>query len=118
MKNIKAGESFDFKRHESLWNTTDNEGYHYDWGEPNNELIVYADKLAKWIFENNPWGYLYNYLGELPWEHNLWDIAGQEELVQRVIDVLQGEVENQLPMKDSRQLVKFLHCIDFVQDEK
>jgi hypothetical protein len=118
--NNVANYHFDFKKLESTWNTFDekNEGRRIPWGQPSHELCVYADAAAKWIFENNPWGYPYDYFGELAWHDNLWDIMDQEELVQRIIDVLQGEVESQLPAKDSRLLVKFLHIIEFNPDEQ
>lgn len=119
MKETKTATGFDFKALEATWNTFDQNdgGRRIPWGQPSHELCQYADNLGRWIFESNPWGYLYNYFGELPWEHNLWDIMDQEELVDRVICVLKAEIDDKMPESDKKPLCKFLNCIEYVQEE-
>jgi len=105
--------TFDYKKLEASWNTTDQDGYHIDWGEPSEELCVYANELAESIYGMNPFGFSYESFGEIFWHDKLWDITDNEELVTRIVEVFYDLAEDQFSKKDLRLVKVFLNGIEF-----
>jgi hypothetical protein len=79
--------NFDYYALEKSWGTTDKEGYRIDKGEPSEALLHRAIEIANNIFYH-PSGLCLEAFGDTCWDDFLWYVRSDEELKERVKDVI------------------------------